>query len=120
MTRSYYRNVAGILQVYDVTKKYTFENIKHWLEEAKVYGHKNNTFQLIGNKSDLNSKRQVSYFEGEQFAKKNNMEFIETSAKDNINVQEGFVQTAMTINRKINRKEILVDRTVFITFFYDI
>ena len=44
MTRAYYRSAAGILLVYDVTRRSTFENVKHWLMEAKNYGHDNMTY----------------------------------------------------------------------------
>ena len=59
------------------------------------------TIMLIGNKSDLDQKRQVSYQEGEAFAKENGLVFLETSAKTAENVQEAFVGTASEIYRKI-------------------
>mmetsp|Transcript_9847 Transcript_9847/g.16861 ORF Transcript_9847/g.16861 Transcript_9847/m.16861 type:complete len:109 (+) Transcript_9847:470-796(+) len=59
------------------------------------------TIMLIGNKSDLDQKRQVAYSEGEAFAKEHGLVFLETSAKTADNVQEAFVGTASEIYRKI-------------------
>ena len=56
---------------------------------------------VIGNKSDLESKRQVSREEGEQFAKENGLFFLEASAKSAENVEEAFQTTAQTIYKKI-------------------
>ncbi|KRX11096.1 P-loop containing nucleoside triphosphate hydrolase [Pseudocohnilembus persalinus] len=102
ITRSYYRSSAGALVVYDVTRKETFKNVMTWLEEARSNGNPNMTYILIGNKSDLESEREVSYQEGENLALENNMIFIETSAKNNKNVQDVFMQTAEEILSKID------------------
>ena len=59
------------------------------------------TIMLIGNKADLNHRRQVSTEEGEQFAKENGLIFMETSAKTAANVEEAFVGTATKIYEKI-------------------
>lgn len=57
---------------------------------------------LIGNKSDLSSDRQVKYEEGEEFAKKHSMKFMEVSAKDDINVEEAFISIARSVISKAN------------------
>lgn len=56
---------------------------------------------VVGNKSDLESKRQVSREEGEQFAKENDLFFMEASAKSAENVEDAFVKTAQNIYKKI-------------------
>lgn len=56
---------------------------------------------VVGNKSDLESKRQVSREEGEKFARENDLFFLEASAKSAENVEEAFVKTAQTIFQKI-------------------
>lgn len=61
---------------------------------------------LIGNKSDLEHKRAVSYEEGEQFAQENGLIFLETSAKTAANVEEAFIATAKQICEKIDAGEV--------------
>ena len=57
---------------------------------------------LVGNKIDLDSERAVSYEDGEEFAKMNNMPFFETSAKTGVNIENIFVKSAEMIAQKIN------------------
>jgi len=101
ITRSYYRGAAGALLVYDITRRDTFNHLTRWLEEALQNGNKNMTIMLIGNKSDLEHRRQVTTEEGEQFAKEHGLIFFETSAKTANNVEEAFIQTAQKIYEKI-------------------
>ena len=56
ITRSYYRNAAGALVVYDITSRSSFVNVKKWLEEARTNGNREMAIALVGNKSDLDSK----------------------------------------------------------------
>merc|ERR1711998_306148 len=81
ITRSYYRGAAGALLVYDITRKDTFNHLSSWLEEVRQNGNPDIMVMLIGNKADLDSRRQVSSEEGERFAKENGLIFLETSAK---------------------------------------
>ena len=67
--------------VYDVTRRESFNHLSRWLEEARQNGNPNMTIMLIGNKSDLEHRRAVTFAEGEAFAKENNLVFLETSAK---------------------------------------
>lgn len=101
ITRSYYRGAAGALLVYDITRRDTFNHLTRWLEEALQNGNKNMTIMLIGNKSDLEHRRQVTKEEGEQFAKEHGLIFFETSAKTANNVEEAFIKTAQKIYEKI-------------------
>ena len=58
---------------------------------------------LIGNKCDLDTRRQVSYEEGERFAKENQLIFMETSAKNQTNVEEAFLKTSEIIYENIDK-----------------
>lgn len=106
ITRSYYRGAAGALLVYDVTRRETFDHLQSWLEDCSENSNMNLTILLIGNKSDLADKRAVSEEEGKQFAEKNGLMFIETSAKTAQNVEEAFLKTGRAIYDKIQKGEL--------------
>jgi Ras-related protein Rab-2A len=103
ITRSYYRDAAGALLVYDITRRESFNHLEKWLEEARLNGNKNMTIMLIGNKSDLEHRRVVSTEEGRAFAEKNGLIFMETSAKSAANVETAFIKTAEQIYENITQ-----------------
>lgn len=112
----FYAGSHGALVLYSITDRNSFEAVKDWLEELKK--HTDCHFLiLVGTKSDLESQRSVSKSEGQEFAKLNDMSFMETSAKDNINVDAAFdvlikeifedtTRTNSTINEKEETNEI--------------
>ena len=87
---SYYRGAHGILLIYDVTDKDSFKNLSNWLIEIEKNASKNVLKILIGNKTDLDDKRVITYNQGKEFADTYGLKFIETSAKKNLNVNESF------------------------------
>ena len=87
---SYYRGANGILLIYDITDKESFKSLSNWLIEIEKNGNKNVLKVLIGNKSDLEDKRVISFNQGKEFADMYGLKFIETSAKKNLNVNEAF------------------------------
>jgi Ras-related protein Rab-2A len=101
ITRSYYRGAAGALLVYDVTRRETFAHLASWLEDARQHANPSMTIMLIGNKSDLSHRRQVTPEEGEAFAREHGLVFLETSARTAHNVEEAFLDTAREIHRKV-------------------
>ncbi|EGC30969.1 Rab GTPase [Dictyostelium purpureum] len=113
ITRSYYRGSAGALLVYDITRRDTFNHLTCWLKDARSYANSNMTIILIGNKSDMESKRAVSYEEGKQFAEENGLIFLETSAKTASNVEEAFVNTAGKIYEKIQKGDFDINNESF-------
>ena len=90
ITASYYRGAHGIFVVYDISDMESFKNINNWLIEIEKNANKNVYKILVGNKCDLEDKRTVSYQQGKELAETYGMQFIETSAKSNTNVDEAF------------------------------
>ena len=86
------KNSQGVILVYDVTSRTSFDDLKTWIDGIKDATDKVNVI-LFGNKCDM-KKRQVSEEEAKKFAKDNKIPYIETSAKLNINITEGINQVA--------------------------
>ena len=101
ITRSYYRGAAGALLVYDITRRDTFSHLSNWLQDARENGNPDMVITLVGNKTDLDSRRTVSFEEGQKFARENNLIFMEASAKSNVMVEEAFESTARSIFNKV-------------------
>ena len=108
ITASYYRGGNGILVVYDITDRESFNNLNSWLIEIEKSANKNVYKILIGNKCDLEEKRAVTYQEGKDFADSNGMKFIETSAKTCQQVNEAFeTLTQDIIKLNANKDKVL-------------
>ena len=84
-----YKNNNGVLIIYDISKKESFEKINKYLDEVERYANEQTKICkiLVGNKMDK-KEREVSEEEGKKFANDNKMAFFEISAKDNINIQQ--------------------------------
>lgn len=113
ITRSYYRGAAGALLVYDITRRDTFSHLASWLEDARQHANPSMTIMLIGNKSDLSHKREVSTEEGERFAAEHGLIFLETSARTDTNVDEAFINTARRIHEKIESGDVDANNETF-------
>ena len=106
ITASYYRGGHGVLIVYDITDRESFENLNSWLIEIEKNANKNVYKLLIGNKCDLEDKRKVTFQEGKDFAESNGMKFMETSAKTASKVQEAFeLLTNEIIKSNLNKEK---------------
>ena len=103
LAMTYYRKAYGILLLFDVTKRSSFIACKNYLEEVRINSDKNCVIYLIGNKIDLSNERQITKEEGENFAKKEKIEYIETSAVKNLKVSEVFTSLLNDIYQ--NKKE---------------
>ena len=102
ITRAYYKNSVCAMLVYDITNRSSFENLQDWLKDIISQSPKTVLIILLGNKIDLKEKREVEYEEGEQFAQKNGLIFMETSAKTGEGVEEIFKKSVQEIKTKIS------------------
>lgn len=93
ITSAYYRGADGIIMVYDVTNQESFDHVQDWLQEVNRYSNEGTCKLLIGNKSDREDKK-ISTQQGEEFAQKLGMPFLETSAKTASNVEAAFLAMA--------------------------
>lgn len=96
ITNKYYKSGDGILLVYDVTNLNSFLSLKDWMKQIELNAKENIQKILVGNKSDM-LNRKVSYEEGEAVAKYFGIPFFETSAKENLNVNEMFRNITLRI-----------------------
>lgn len=104
ITTAYYRGAMGIMLVYDITSEKSFENIKNWIRNIEEHASSDVERMILGNKCDMNDKRQVSKERGEKLAIDYGIKFLETSAKTSINVEESFITLARDIMARLNKK----------------
>ena len=102
---SYYKGAQGILLVFDVTEKESFESLNNWLIEIEKNANKNVVKILIGNKNDLEEKRVISFSQAKDFADSNGLKYVETSAKLNNNVTEAFSEIGKELMEASKDKE---------------
>lgn len=99
LTSSYYRGAQGVVMVYDVTRRDSFENLEQWLKEVKLYSPNNGESVvklLVGNKIDL-AERQVDREEAEAWARSQGMLFLEASAKTRTGIKQCFMEVVQKI-----------------------
>lgn len=115
LTSSYYRGAQGVVMVYDVTRRDSFDNLDHWLKEVKLYSPNNGegvVKLLVGNKIDLSEgsngeyNRQVDRHEAEEWARNQGMLFLEASAKTKTGVQESFMEV---VNKILEDPDLLMN-----------
>ena len=106
ITKSFFRNANGIIFVYDITQKNSFKNVKDWIKdsEANDTGFKR---ILVGNKIDLQNKRQVQLNEVKDWADKKNLEVIEASAKTGANIDKAVMKLIELILQNKSKDEIM-------------
>ncbi|GAB2269419.1 Complex III subunit 3 [Dionaea muscipula] len=90
----YYRGAAAAVVVYDITNMDSFIRAKKWVEELQRQENTSLVMALVGNKVDLEEKREVATEEGEQFAEGKGLLYIETSAKASLNINDLFYEIA--------------------------
>ena len=101
---SYYHQADCCLLVYDITSRNSFEKVKNYfIGKIKEKCKKNTKVILLGNKTDLEDKREVSQDEGKDLADENRFIFMESSCKDNYNVSDAFTTLVEMNNNKFKK-----------------
>ncbi|KAJ8453979.1 hypothetical protein ONZ45_g19486 [Pleurotus djamor] len=90
ITSSYYRGAQGVILVYDVSSRESYEALPRWYSELETYVSPSVAKILVGNKVDKEFSRQVPSSEAEGFAKRMNSLFVEASAKTAVGVEQAF------------------------------
>ena len=106
VSKAYFRSAVGAILVFALNDSDSFNELENWLNDLHSLAAQNAAIILIGNKSDLEQERAVTTSEGQAFAERHGMNYLETSAKDGNNINEAFLRLAKTINDKVKRGEI--------------
>lgn len=101
ITTSYFRGAQGILLVYDVTDRSSFNSIRNWVGQINQHADVHVNKILIGNKCDMQDGRVVSTEEGEALAQEYKIKFYETSAKTDIMVEDGFLAISSDVKDRL-------------------
>ncbi|KAK1391987.1 GTP-BINDING protein 3 [Heracleum sosnowskyi] len=109
VTSAYYRGAVGAMLVYDITKRQTFDHIPRWLEELRGHADKNIVIILLGNKNDLEDQRAVPADDAKEFAQKEGLFFLETSALQSKNVEDAFMTVLTGIFNIVNKKTLVAN-----------
>ncbi|KAF3787595.1 Ras-related protein [Nymphaea thermarum] len=109
ITSAYYRGALGALIVYDITNRRSFDNVQRWLEELRATADRNLVIMLAGNKSDLENLRAVPTESGREFAEREGLFFLETSALDATNVESAFLTVLEQIYMNVTHRTITAD-----------
>ena len=105
LSRNYIKKANGILIVYDITNKVTFQNAENWIKYARDEMSKNIPMYLVGNKSDLEELRQISIEEGEKLSDQYGLKFYETSSKNGNNVEKCFKDLSKDLYDIVKQEE---------------
>lgn len=101
ITTSYFRGAQGIVLVYDVTDRRSFESIRNWISQIQQHADVHVNKILVGNKCDMVDEKVVSTEEGKKLAKEFGMEFWEASAKNDTNVEQSFITIARSVKDRL-------------------
>ena len=106
ITGAYYKGSKGAFVVYDITRKESFDSVDRWINDLKSTGDSKMTIILIGNKCDLEDKREVPKEKGEEKARSFGCAFLETSALSGDNIEKGFEMMISEIFKKFGNESI--------------
>lgn len=104
VAKAYFRYSLGAILVFDITNRRSFDELNIWINDLHNLCAENAYIILVGNKSDLEEDRAISRSEAENFANQKGIQYFETSAKSNVNVETIFKTLGEEIIRRIKPK----------------
>jgi len=105
ITKNYYKSANGIILIYDVTSLVTYENVKTWISQIREEAPSNVVIFIAGNKIDMEEERKVNTEDGKRLADEYGFPFYETSAKEDININETFEDLVESIDKVYSNLE---------------
>ena len=99
ITKNYYKGSHGLILIYDITNTQSFENVKTWVNQIREEASSNVIIYIAGNKVDMEDERKVDRDDGEKLAEELGFPFVETSAKNGININETFEDLVERIDK---------------------
>ena len=105
ITKNYYKSANGIILIYDVTSLVTYENVKSWISQIREEAPPNVVIFIAGNKIDMEEERKVNTEDGKRLADEYGFPFYETSAKEDININETFEDLVESIDKVYSNLE---------------
>jgi len=109
ITKSYFRSSTAVFIVFDVTERTSFSDLSKWVEDANNLSPPYSIKVIIGNKTDLISKRVVSEAEAMDYAQKCGFLYFETSALSGSRIEECFMTTAEKVYKKVVDGKIIME-----------
>ena len=118
ITKNYYKSANGIILIYDVTSLLTYENVKTWISQIREEAPQNVVIFIAGNKIDMEEERKVKTEDGIKLADEYGFLFFETSAKNDININETFEDLVEEIDKvhsklDVNNSGIIVKNKLY-------
>ena len=104
--KEYFRDALGAVLVFDLSQRQSFDELNMWINDLNSLCSPNAYIVLVGNKNDLADDRQISETEAQEFAKRYNIIYLETSAKTGENVEETFSRLGQGILKQIRPDDI--------------
>ena len=104
ITHTFYKQAEGVLLVFDVTERTSYENLHNWVNSIHEHADEKIIKYLVGNKTDLTEDRKVTKDEGQKMANQYKMKYFETSAKSNTNVTEAIEGLAKDVLENVAAK----------------
>ena len=106
IAKSYFRHAVGVILVYDITSRQSFDDLSFWLNDVHSLCDPNAAVTLIGNKLDLASSRAVTTSEATAFANTHQLIYLETSARGGDNVQEAFYRATKNVYERAENGQL--------------